>query len=119
MPRAPSVLARVLTLAGVLAGGPAAAETRLHVGKAQLRSLERELRALGFDCPRVGSVYFVGEKDDRNHMRVVCSGLAAPDLSQIRIVATGSGRYDARPWDGEDGEPRREASQLPFRTSLQ
>jgi hypothetical protein len=64
----------------------------------------KELRAFGFDCPDVTAMFRVGEKDNRNHIRVVCGRLAAADLAQIRIIAGGSGIQRAQPWsDDEDG----------------
>jgi hypothetical protein len=95
-------------------------ETRLTFRSGQLRALAQDLRGRGFDCPHVDVVFFEGEKDNRNHMRVVCAGLAAADLSEIRIVVTGSGSFRASPWtpDHAAGGSQRAAEGLSLRTSL-
>jgi hypothetical protein len=88
-----------LALAALLVSdAQASGETRLTFRSNQLRALGQDLRARGFDCPQIEAVFFEGEKENRNHMRVVCAGLAAADLSEIRIVATGSGSFRASPW---------------------
>ena len=93
--RRAACLATLLTLA---APALRADEIQLKFAPNHLSVLERQLRSYGFDCPRVKAVFFLGEKDDRNHMRVVCAGVQAADLSQIRMVVGGSGSYRAEPW---------------------
>ena len=80
------------------ASSPRAEEVKLKFAPSHLHALERQLRSYGFDCPRVKAVFFLGEKQDRNHMRVVCDGVQAADLSQIRMIVGGSGHYRAEPW---------------------
>jgi hypothetical protein len=75
-----------------------AEEVKLKFAPSHLHALERQLRSYGFDCPRVKAVFFLGEKQGRNHMRVVCDGIQAADLSQIRMIVGGSGQYRAEPW---------------------
>ena len=94
MPRT-AYLAMLLALA---ASSASAEEIRLKFAPSHLKVLERQLRSYGFDCPRVTAVFFLGEKDDRNHMRVVCAGVQAADLTQIRMIVGGSGSYRAEPW---------------------
>jgi hypothetical protein len=86
------------TLLALAASDTCAQEIRLKFAPTHLSALERQLRSYGFDCPRVKAVFFLGEKDDRNHMRVVCAGVQAADLSQIRMTVGGSGSYRAEPW---------------------
>jgi hypothetical protein len=93
--RRAACLATLLTFAAPVAG---ADEIRLKFAPSHLSVLERQLRSYGFDCPRVKAVFFLGEKNDRNHMRVVCAGVQAADLSQIRMIVGGSGSYRAEPW---------------------
>ena len=109
----------VLAVAVLLAWqAQAEGETKLKFRPNQLRALGQDLRGRGFDCPHIEAVFFEGEKDNRNHMRVVCAGLAAADLSEIRVVATGSGSFRASPWtpDHQDGDSV--AAALALRTSL-
>ena len=94
MPRT-APLAMLLALA---ASSASAEEIKLKFAASHLNVLERQLRSYGFDCPRVKAVFFLGEKQGRNHMRVVCDGIQAADLSQIRMIVGGSGHYRAEPW---------------------
>ena len=82
-----------------------AGEIRLKFAPSHLNVLERQLRSYGFDCPRVKAVFFLGEKDERNHMRVTCDGVQAADLSQIRMIVGGSGLYRAEPWIDHQADP--------------
>jgi hypothetical protein len=95
-------LAALLTLAAMPAR---AGEIRLKFAPSHLNVLERQLRSYGFDCPRVKAVFFLGEKDERNHMRVTCDGVQAADLSQIRMIVGGSGLYRAEPWIDHQADP--------------
>jgi hypothetical protein len=85
-------------LGAFAASGACAEEIRLKFAPSHLHILHRQLRSYGFDCPRVKDVFFLGEKDGRNHMRVVCDGVQAADLTQIRMIVGGSGHYRAEPW---------------------
>ena len=94
---APSKLC-LATLVALAASPAGADEIRLKFAPSHLHVLHRQLRSYGFDCPRVKDVFFLGEKDGRNHMRVVCEGVQAADLTQIRMIVRGSGQYRAEPW---------------------
>jgi hypothetical protein len=85
-------------LTALAASSAGAEEIRLKFAPSHLTVLERQLRSYGFDCPRVKAVFFLGERNDRNHMRVICDGMQAADLSQIRMIVGGSGHYRAEPW---------------------
>jgi hypothetical protein len=80
------------------ASSACAEEIKLKFASSHLTVLERQLRSYGFDCPRVKAVFFLGEKQERNHMRVICDGMQAADLSQIHMIVGGSGHYRAEPW---------------------
>lgn len=106
-------------LAALAPGDRAGADLRLRFRASELRTLTRELQGAGFDCPRIEAVFFVGERDNRNHMRVVCANVAAADLSQIRIIARGSGTFRAEPWDEEEPQTTGSlASALPLRPTF-
>lgn len=90
--------AACLAILAACAAPAGADEIRLKFAPSHLNVLERQLRSYGFDCPRVKAVYFIGEEDGRNHMRVVCGGVQAADLTQIRMIVGGSGHYRAEPW---------------------
>ena len=100
------------------ASSASAEEIKLKFAASHLNVLERQLRSYGFDCPRVKAVFFLGERDDRNHMRVVCAGVQAADLSQIRMIVGGSGHYRAEPWI-EDRNPGALAGAVQLKASLE
>jgi len=108
-------LAILLALA---ASSASAEEIKLKFAASHLNVLERQLRSYGFDCPRVKAVFFLGEKQGRNHMRVVCDGIQAADLSQIRMIVGGSGHYRAEPWI-EDRNPGALAGAVQLKASLE
>ena len=95
-----------------------AEEIRLKFAPSHLNMLERQLRSYGFDCPRVKAVFVLGERDYRNHMRVICDGIQAADLSQIRMIVGGSGHYRAEPWI-EERNPGTLAGAVQLKASLE
>lgn len=100
---------------------PAPAERELRRQDGLWRQMEKELRVRGFDCPRIKAIYLISQEDVRSNIRVLCGGLAAPELSQVRITSRGSGSYQAEPWTVEGSEPDAPslASRLALKASLE
>ena len=68
---------------------------KLSLSPSLSHALAVELTNQGFTCPTVREMFFVGQVDSRNEMKVVCTGRGR---REFRITARGSGSFTAEAW---------------------